>query len=66
MNNPRSVRVEVRVQDADEALRLVTVLHAVTTALWDTFGEEMSERLVDHHLGAQLDPATSDDCDLPF
>jgi|GEM_PF-4386543 len=66
MNQPRSIRVEVPVHDADEALRLVRVLQAVTTTLWDVFGEKMSERLVDQHVSAQLDVPLPDDLDLPF
>ena len=66
MTGPRTIDVTLQVLDAEEALRIVQALEAVTSALWEAYGEEMSERLIDKYRATTPGPEMNGQFDFPF
>ena len=64
MSGPRTVYVPLRVLDAEDALRIAEAINAALSALWDVYGEQMGERLLE--AGRDDAPDLDDVPELPF
>lgn len=66
MNGPRTVYVPLRVLDAEDALRIADAINAALSALWDVYGEQMGERLLERQCAGDDVPEIDGVLELPF
>ena len=67
MTGPPTVHVPLRVLDVDDAIRIAQALDAALSVLWQVYGEEMGERLLDRYCAdADTEVELPDSWELPF
>ena len=68
-DGPTTLHVPIRVLDVDDAIRMAKAFEAALSLLWETYGQEMGERLLGRNcanIDTESSPTHSFDLDLIF